>query len=36
MSSNTLNLLSSRIVIDQVSHPYKNNRQNSISMYLEL
>ena len=34
--SNTLSLRSSLNVSDQVSHPYKNNRQNYISVYLNL
>jgi hypothetical protein len=34
--SNTLNLCSSLNVSDQVSHPYKNYRQNYSSIYLDL
>ena len=36
MFSNTLSFLSSRNVSDQVSHPYKKNRQSYSSIYLDL
>ena len=36
MFSNTLSFLSSRNVSDQISHSYKNNRQNYSSVYLDL
>jgi hypothetical protein len=36
MFSNTLSFLSSRIVNDQVSHPYKTTGKINSSIYLDL